>query len=150
MSTAKVRAFLEKYGMEPEQIVPARNAAAMCEEMERGLAGLGGSLQMIPTYLSGHGQIPQNEPVAVINHIQNCSGEKTFPKGYDSPGTAFFSGFYKCFPDIIFPALQKQDLDLCLCSLLYAVKTGGNHFCIVDDQAVSRMQFAGDLPENAV
>lgn len=67
MSTAKVRAFLEKYGMEPEQIVPARDAAAMCEEMERGLAGLGGSLQMIPTYLSGHGRIPQNEPVAVID-----------------------------------------------------------------------------------
>lgn len=53
--------------MEPEQIVPARDAAAMCEEMERGLAGLGGSLQMIPTYLSGHGRIPQNEPVAVID-----------------------------------------------------------------------------------
>ena len=67
MSVTKARAFLEKYGMEPERIVPARDAAAMCREMERGLAGQGGSLQMIPTYLSGQGSIPQGEPVAVID-----------------------------------------------------------------------------------
>ena len=67
MSTSNVKAFLEKYGMEPERVVPSRDAVAMCAQMERGLAGQGGSLQMIPTYLSGQGNIPQNEPVAVID-----------------------------------------------------------------------------------
>ena len=67
MSAAAARAFLEKYGMAPEQIVPSRDAAVMAQEMERGLAGLGGSLPMIPTYLSGEGRIPRDTPVAVID-----------------------------------------------------------------------------------
>ena len=67
MSNTEAKRFLERYDMDPERIVPARDAAAMCREMERGLAGQGGSLQMIPTYLSGEGQIPQQVPVAVID-----------------------------------------------------------------------------------
>ncbi len=67
MSSSAARRFLEQYNMSPERIVPARDAVAMCREMERGLAGQGGSLQMIPTYLSGEGSIPQEAPVAVID-----------------------------------------------------------------------------------
>ena len=38
--------------MSPETIEPARDAGKMAAEMELGLAGQGGSLPMIPTYLS--------------------------------------------------------------------------------------------------
>lgn len=67
MSNSRALAFLEKYGMSPEAVVPARDAAAMAAEMERGLAGQGGSLPMIPTYLSAEGSIPKDVPVAVID-----------------------------------------------------------------------------------
>ena len=67
MSSEKALRFLEKHGMSPDGIDPAREAAKMAEEMALGLAGKGGSLPMIPTYLSDAGQIPQNEPVVVID-----------------------------------------------------------------------------------
>lgn len=59
--------FLERHGMSPAAVEPARDAEAMRAEMERGLAGLGGSLPMIPTYLSDSGSIPKGEYVAVID-----------------------------------------------------------------------------------
>jgi len=67
MRKSKAIAFLEKYGMSPETVVPVRDAAAMAAEMERGLAGQGGSLPMIPTYLSAEGSIPKGVPAAVID-----------------------------------------------------------------------------------
>ena len=67
MSSEKALRFLEKHGMSPDGIDPAREAAKMAEEMALGLAGKGGSLPMIPTYLSDAGQIPLNEPVVVID-----------------------------------------------------------------------------------
>lgn len=67
MSSEKAYRFLQEHGMDPFAVEPARDAARMTEEMERGLAGKGGSLPMIPTYLSDSGQIPLGEPVVVID-----------------------------------------------------------------------------------
>ncbi len=67
MSSEKALDFLKRHGMSPDGIEPARDAVKMVEEMERGLAGQGGSLPMIPTYLSDGGEIPMGEPVAVID-----------------------------------------------------------------------------------
>ncbi len=67
MKSEKAMGFLEAHGMSPELVQPACDASLMCEEMERGLAGLGGSLPMIPTYLSDSGSIPTGESVAVID-----------------------------------------------------------------------------------
>lgn len=53
--------------MDPEQVQPARDAWKMKEEMERGLAGDGSSIPMIPTYLSDDGAIARNTPVVVID-----------------------------------------------------------------------------------
>ena len=67
MSSEKALQFLEKHGMSPERIDPALEAERMAQEMELGLAGKGGSMPMIPTYLSDVGKIPFNEPVVVID-----------------------------------------------------------------------------------
>lgn len=67
MSSLAAREFLEKYGMSPERIVPARDAAAMCEAMERGLRGEPSPFPMIPTYLSDEGEIPLDRPCVVID-----------------------------------------------------------------------------------
>lgn len=67
MSSEKALRFLAKHGMAPDGIDPAREAEKMAAEMELGLAGKGGSMPMIPTYLSDAGKIPQNEPVVVID-----------------------------------------------------------------------------------
>ena len=49
MNSERALDFLQRHGMSPETIEPARDAVKMVEEMERGLAGQGGSLPMIPT-----------------------------------------------------------------------------------------------------
>lgn len=67
MSSQAALNFLEKYGMAPEQVSPARDAVAMAEEMERGLNGEASSLPMIPTYLSEEGEIPLHKPCIVID-----------------------------------------------------------------------------------
>ena len=67
MSSQAALLFLEKYGMSPEAVSPARDAAAMTEDMERGLAGEESSFPMIPTYLSEEGEIPLDKPCVVID-----------------------------------------------------------------------------------
>ncbi len=67
MTSEKALRFLERHGMSPASVQPARDAVRMAEEMERGLAGQGGSLAMIPTYLSDAGSLPMDRPVAVID-----------------------------------------------------------------------------------
>ncbi len=67
MQSEKALAFLARHGMSPSGIDPLHEAEKMAEEMALGLAGKGGSLPMIPTYLSDTGRIPLNEPVAVID-----------------------------------------------------------------------------------
>ena len=59
--------FLAKNGMSPEAVVPARDAAAMAEDMQRGLDGEESSFPMIPTYLSDEGEIPTDRPCVVID-----------------------------------------------------------------------------------
>lgn len=67
MSRKSALDFLERHGMTPGLIKPMAEAEKMAAEMERGLAGRGGSLPMIPTYLCLEGAMPQGEPVAVID-----------------------------------------------------------------------------------
>ena len=67
MSSQTALDFLEKYGMSPERVSPARDAVPMAEEMERGLQGGASSFPMIPTYLSDEGEIPLGKPCVVID-----------------------------------------------------------------------------------
>ena len=67
MSSQAALKFLEKYGMSPENVSPARDAVRMAENMERGLNGEESSFPMIPTYLSEEGEIPLHRPCVVID-----------------------------------------------------------------------------------
>ena len=67
MSAEKARDFLKRHGMVPEAICPSALAGKMAEEMEQGLAGKGGSLPMIPTYLKDRGEIAKGKSAAVID-----------------------------------------------------------------------------------
>jgi len=67
MSSQTALSFLARNGMEPERVVPSRDAVAMAAEMECGLRGEESSLPMIPTYLSEEGEIPLGEPCVVID-----------------------------------------------------------------------------------
>ena len=67
MSSQAAWNFLEKYGMSPERISPARDAVPMAEDMARGLRGEKSSFPMIPTYLSDEGEIPLDKPCVVID-----------------------------------------------------------------------------------
>ncbi len=67
MKSEKALQFLAEHGMDPARIRPSEDAERMAAEMELGLAGKGGSLPMIPTYLSDAGTISKGESVAVID-----------------------------------------------------------------------------------
>lgn len=67
MSAEKAKDFLKRHGMAPEEICPAALAESMAEEMELGLAGRGGSVPMIPTYLKIGGKLRRGKRVAVID-----------------------------------------------------------------------------------
>ena len=50
--STKTRSFLQRHGMLPDEM-PLPNAVELfVEDMDRGLSGQGGSMDMIPTYLS--------------------------------------------------------------------------------------------------
>ena len=123
MSSEKALRFLEKHGMSPDGIDPAREAAKMAEEMALGLAGKGGSLPMIPTYLSDAGQIPLNEPVVVIDAggtnfrcglvrftSEGCQVEqmrKWKMPGIEAPAT--WEDFIRFTADAIEPLMKETD-----------------------------------------
>ncbi len=59
--------FLYRYEMDPEQFDIKKGSSLFLDEMERGLRGEPSSLMMLPTFLSGKGDIPFNEPVIVLD-----------------------------------------------------------------------------------
>lgn len=63
----RVGDFLRRNGMHHDTIDFDQNVERFIEEMERGLMGQGGSLPMIPTYISMEDNVPRNEPVIVID-----------------------------------------------------------------------------------
>ncbi|MCI2106784.1 MAG: hypothetical protein LKK00_08745 [Intestinimonas sp.] len=65
--SAPVDAFLTRHGMDPARSDPAESTPRFLEEMERGLAGASSSVLMLPTYLTGEGVVPQEEPVIVLD-----------------------------------------------------------------------------------
>ncbi len=123
MSSEKALRFLEKHGMSPEGIEPVREAFKMAEDMLRGLNGMESSLPMIPTYLSDAGQIPQNEPVVVIDAggtnfrcglvrftSEGCQVEqmrKWKMPGIDAPAT--WEEFIRFTADAIEPLMKETD-----------------------------------------
>ena len=123
MSSEKALLFLEQHGMSPKAIEPARDAEKMAAEMERGLAGKGGSIPMIPTYLSDAGEIPKGEPVVVIDaggtnfrcalvsfSDEGCRVENL--RKWKMPGIAepaTWEVFIRFAADAIQPLLEKTD-----------------------------------------
>ena len=67
MSSIKAKEFIKRHGMAPELSDPVVLAERMVKDMEKGLAGEKSSLPMIPTYISGEGEIPTGEKVVVID-----------------------------------------------------------------------------------
>lgn len=63
----KVNEFLKKYGMDHESIDMEKNCKIFMEEMDKGLEGKKGSLEMIPTYITMSSEIPAQEPVIVMD-----------------------------------------------------------------------------------
>lgn len=63
----KVKKFLEKYRMDHENVDIGQNCNIFIEEMEKGLMGKASSLKMIPTYITMDRDIPEGEPVIVMD-----------------------------------------------------------------------------------
>lgn len=63
----RVKKFLKKYRMNHETIDIGQNCNIFIEEMENGLMGKVSSLKMIPTYITMDRDIPEGEPVIVMD-----------------------------------------------------------------------------------
>jgi len=64
---ANVQDFLKSRQMDYEDIDIEKNCKIFLEEMEKGLAGTGSSLEMIPTYIEAGKVLPCNEPVIAVD-----------------------------------------------------------------------------------
>lgn len=123
MSAEKAREFMKKHGMAPEAVSPSAMAGKMAEEMELGLAGRGGSMPMIPTYLKDRGEITKGKSVAVIDAggtnfrralvtftEKGCRLEqlaKSKMPGVESP--ASWEEFIAFTAEMIMPLMEKAD-----------------------------------------
>jgi len=63
----KAREFLERHGMHPDSFDLASGAVDFMKEMEEGLNGRRGGLEMIPTYLELAEQLPVDQPVIAVD-----------------------------------------------------------------------------------
>lgn len=63
----KADCFLARHGMEPERMEPGACARTFLAHMERGLRGQVSSIMMLPTYLTGEGELPLGEPVIAVD-----------------------------------------------------------------------------------
>ena len=63
----EAREFMEAHGMHPAAIDLKTGVADFLREMEEGLNGRRGGLEMIPTYLQATGELPRNQPVIAID-----------------------------------------------------------------------------------
>ena len=63
----KVRDFLKKYDMDYDRIDIVKEVEVFIEDMQKGLDGKPGNLDMLPTYIPMSEEIPSNEPVVVMD-----------------------------------------------------------------------------------
>jgi hexokinase len=63
----RVKTFLADQGMYHEDISIQDICALFLEEMDKGLAGRGSSLAMLPTYIETERELPRNKPVIVMD-----------------------------------------------------------------------------------
>ncbi|NLA84122.1 MAG: hexokinase [Clostridiales bacterium] len=63
----KVRDFLKKYDMDYDRIDIVKEVEVFIEDMQNGLDGKPGYLDMLPTYIPMSEEIPSNEPVVVMD-----------------------------------------------------------------------------------
>jgi len=119
----KIGDFLRTNGMHHDTLDFRENVTRFVEEMARGLAGQGGSLPMIPTYISMEDNVPRNEPVIVIDaggtNLRICvvhfddNGQPVVSdfKNHPMPGTQGEMDrdtFFNTMADYLEPVLDKS------------------------------------------
>ena len=119
----RVGDFLRRNGMHHDTIDFDQNVDRFIQEMDRGLKGQGGSLPMIPTYISMGDSVPRNEPVIVIDaggtNLRVCvvafneEGQTVISdfKNYAMPGTQGEMDrdtFFATMADYLAPVIHKS------------------------------------------
>ena len=119
----KLRNFLKKHRMLPDDIIPSELAGEMAEDMRRGLRGEKSSMAMIPTYVKAGLPVPRYKPAAVLDAggTNFRSALVTFTEdGYNTeylrkvkmPGTdspATWDEFISFTADQLMPFIDKTD-----------------------------------------
>ena len=88
-----VETFLRDTGMHPDAVDMESTVAHMIEEMEKGLAGRGSSLAMIPTYIGADADIPSGEKVVVLD--AGGTNLRAARMSFDKEGKAVVENFSK-------------------------------------------------------
>ncbi len=63
----KIESFLRKHGMFHADISIEKTCDSFLDEMAKGLASIGSSLAMLPTYIETERKLPRNKPVIVMD-----------------------------------------------------------------------------------
>lgn len=113
--------FLRRTGMAPDQVDIPLTCQQFLEEMEAGLTGKPSTLLMLPTYLTAHGPLPTDVPVAVIDaggtnaRVAKITFTKEGPQMENltvfpipgSRGTVTSEGFLDAFAARLLPFVQS-------------------------------------------
>lgn len=117
-----VRDFLNKYEMYHKDIDIEENCRTFIGDMENGLRGEPGSLQMLPTYITIDKEIPLEEPIIVLDaggtnfRVATCYFDRERRpvienfKSYPMPGTRgeiSREEFFKTMAQYIKPVLHQ-------------------------------------------
>jgi len=124
MIQQRVTKFLKKYSMDYQSVHITEQAEKFVKEMKRGLAGEGGSLRMIPTFLGPTNQLKIGKPVIVLDaggtnfrvavvsfdenyipHIEDCHV-------CSMPGTKVEIGrdeFFRQIAQLVLPVADRSD-----------------------------------------
>lgn len=85
--------FLKQTRMTAETIDMETGVGLFLDEMEKGLAADGASLQMLPTYVGTEGDLPLNRPVLVLD--AGGTNFRVARVSFDSSGTPVIESFVK-------------------------------------------------------
>lgn len=120
---SRIKDFFRKYQMDFAEGDFKKQCGIFLEEMERGLAGPGSSLAMLPTYLGGEEEIPLEEPIIALDAggtnlraatvYFNREGQPVIQdfQTYPMPGTygkMTKEGFFQAIAVCVEPLIEKS------------------------------------------
>ena len=106
--------------------------------------------KLVQNFLEDAVELKTNQAVAFVYHIDHFRLQQAVTEIYTRAGSGFLSGLYQSLPYIVGLALQKQYFNMRAGVFFDSQETGRYNFCVIDHQAVTRVQVVNNVSEDLV